>query len=155
MYESENWKWSHSVVSNPQWPHGLQPSRLLYPWGFPGKSTGVGCHCLLQTHRIDTLNYLRKPWKLCWWRLSSSLPGTIHGRQHAGTTEQKHSHLSMLSWFSRVWLFATLWTVAHLAPLSMGFSRQGYWSGLLWKILLQSIFLIQGLNPHLLHLLYY
>ena len=31
---------------------------------------------------------------------------------------------------SRVWLFATLWTVAHLAPLSTGFSRQEYWSGL-------------------------
>ena len=31
---------------------------------------------------------------------------------------------------SRVRLFATLWTVAHHAPLSMGFSRQEYWSGL-------------------------
>ena len=31
---------------------------------------------------------------------------------------------------SRVRLFATLWTVAHQAPLSMGFSRQEYWSGL-------------------------
>ena len=31
---------------------------------------------------------------------------------------------------SRVWLFATLWTVACWAPLSMGFSRQEYWSGL-------------------------
>ena len=31
---------------------------------------------------------------------------------------------------SRVWLFATPWTVAHQAPLSMGFSRQEYWSGL-------------------------
>ena len=37
----------------------------------------------------------------------------------------------MLSHFSRVWLCATLWTVAHQAPLSMGFSRQEYWSGLL------------------------
>ena len=27
-------------------------------------------------------------------------------------------------------LFATLWTIAHQAPLSMGFSRQEYWSGL-------------------------
>ena len=35
----------------------------------------------------------------------------------------------VLSLFSRVWLFATLWTVAHQAPLSMGFSRQKYWSG--------------------------
>ena len=31
---------------------------------------------------------------------------------------------------SRVRLFATPWTVAHQAPLSMGFSRQEYWSGL-------------------------
>ena len=31
---------------------------------------------------------------------------------------------------SHVWLFATPWTVAHQAPLSMGFSRQEYWSGL-------------------------
>ena len=29
-------------------PHGLQPTRLLHPWDFPGKSTGMGCHCLLQ-----------------------------------------------------------------------------------------------------------
>ena len=33
---------------------------------------------------------------------------------------------------SRVRLFATPWTVAHQAPLSMGFSRQEYWSGLLF-----------------------
>ena len=37
----------------------------------------------------------------------------------------------MLSHFSRVWLFATPWTTAHQAPLSTGFSRQEYWSGLL------------------------
>ena len=30
---------------------------------------------------------------------------------------------------SRVWLFVTPWTVAHRTPLSMGFSRQEYWSG--------------------------
>ena len=36
----------------------------------------------------------------------------------------------VLSHFSRVQLFETLWTVAHQAPLSMGFSRQEYWSGL-------------------------
>ena len=35
----------------------------------------------------------------------------------------------VLSHFSHVWLCATPWTVAHQAPLSMGFSRQEYWSG--------------------------
>ena len=29
-------------------PHGLQPAKLLHPWDFPGKSTGVGCQFLLQ-----------------------------------------------------------------------------------------------------------
>ena len=36
----------------------------------------------------------------------------------------------MLNSFSHVQLFGTLWTVAHQAPLSLGFSRQEYWSGL-------------------------
>ena len=40
MHESEKWKWSRSVVSDSSWPHGLQPTRLLHPWDFPGKSTG-------------------------------------------------------------------------------------------------------------------
>ena len=39
-------------------------------------------------------------------------------------------HSCMLSHFSHVQLFAILWTVARQAPLSMGFSRQEYWSGL-------------------------
>ena len=38
---------SHSVMSDSVRPHGLQPTRLLYPWDFPGRSTRVGCHCLL------------------------------------------------------------------------------------------------------------
>ena len=36
----------------------------------------------------------------------------------------------MLSHFSHIWLCVTPWTVAHQAPLSMGFCRQDYWSGL-------------------------
>ena len=45
---SNAWKWSLSVMSDSSRPHGLQPTRLICPWDFPGKSTGVGCHCLLQ-----------------------------------------------------------------------------------------------------------
>ena len=42
-------------MSDPQRPHGLQPSRLLRLWDFPGKSTGVGCHCLLRYADDTTL----------------------------------------------------------------------------------------------------
>ena len=37
----------HSVVSDSSWPYGLYPARLLCPWDFSGKDTGVGCHFLL------------------------------------------------------------------------------------------------------------
>ena len=54
-------------------------------------------------------------------------------RQHGtkGNTSQvdSESALCMLSRFSRVWVFATPWTVARQTPLSMGFSRQEYRSG--------------------------
>ena len=40
--------------------------------------------------------------------------------------------MCVLNHLSRVWLFVTPWAVAHQAPLSMGFSRQEYWSGLLF-----------------------
>ena len=39
---------SHSVMSDSLQTFGLQPTRLLCPWDFPGKSTGAGCHFLLQ-----------------------------------------------------------------------------------------------------------
>ena len=42
------------------------------------------------------------------------------------------SRACVLSCFSCVRLFATLWTVACQAPLSMGFSEQEYWSGVPW-----------------------
>ena len=47
LSESER-KWSCSVVSTSFRSHGLLSTRLLCPWDFPGKSTGVGCHFLLQ-----------------------------------------------------------------------------------------------------------
>ena len=40
---------------------------------------------------------------------------------------------------SRVQLFAAPWTVAYHAPLSMGFSRQEYWSGLPFEESIQSL----------------
>ena len=54
---------------------------------------------------------------------------------------------------SYVQLFATLWSVAHQAPVSLVFFRQEYWSGLPCPP--PGIFLTQGLNPHLLSLLHW
>ena len=56
MHENEKWKWSRSVVSNSSRPHGLQPTRLLHSWDFPGESTGVGCHRLLWFHVLADSN---------------------------------------------------------------------------------------------------
>ena len=62
----------------------------------------------------------------------SSIPGILQARtlewvaisfSNAGKWKVKGNSLS------RVWLFATPWTAAYQAPLSMGFSRQEYWSG--------------------------
>ena len=54
--------------------------------------------------------------------------------------------------FSCTQLFATLWTVAHQAPLSVGFSRQEYWSRL--PLPSPEDLLTQLLNPGLPHCLY-
>ena len=59
MHESEKWKWSYWVMSNSQRPHGLQPTRLLRPWDFPCKSTGVGCYWLL----LEVLKVFHTFWR--------------------------------------------------------------------------------------------
>ena len=54
------------------------------------------------------------------WRTTMSSPG-------GGHREKWRREVKL---FSRVWLFVTQWTAACQTPLSMGFSRQEYWSGL-------------------------
>ena len=76
MHESEKSKWRHSVVSDSQRPRGLQPTRLLHPWDFPGKSTGVGCHCLLWRICLQCRKYRR-----CGFNpRSERSPGGGHGK---------------------------------------------------------------------------
>ena len=75
MHESEKWKWSHSVVSDSLQPPGLQPTRLLHPWYFSDKSTGVGCHCLLYTALTYSFSYLEP---VCCSMSSSLLLPDLH-----------------------------------------------------------------------------
>ena len=76
-------------------------------------------------------------WTRLKW-LSSSSSGTANGMVTLGN--------SLYMCGSGVSNSVTLWTVAHQAPLSMGFSRQDYWSGCA-IFLLHGIFPTQGLNP--------
>ena len=75
-------------------------------------------------------------------------------KTHLTKKIRRYVHRYFLKWkkeesLSHVWLFATTWTGAHQALLSMGFSRQEYWGRC--HFLLQEIFLTQGSNSGLLH----
>ena len=79
---------SHSVMSDSERPHGLQPTKLLHPWDFPGKSTGVGCHCLLRDKTLEedktvgqaTPTPALSPTSLCLYSMESN-PVDSHGKQ--------------------------------------------------------------------------
>ena len=79
MHESEKWKWSCLVMSNSSRPHGLQPTRLLCPRDFSGKSTRVGCHCLLRKKKL-----------VCWKRV----------KQIWGKKQREEYSRSILPWIS-------------------------------------------------------
>ena len=63
-----------SVVSDSLQPHGLYPAKLLCPWDYPSKNTGVGCHFLLQ-EIVSTQG--SNPCHLCWQ--VDSLPLSLQG----------------------------------------------------------------------------
>ena len=58
------------------WPPATpwtEPTRLLCPWDFPGKSTGVGCHCLLRGPWLLNSNLMKggTPCSMCPQRTGS------------------------------------------------------------------------------------
>ena len=77
---------------------------------------------------------------ICWWtsglfpcpgyykylKIENKKLNNIH-------INRLYVHVCVLSHFNHVWLFATLWTIAHQAPQSMAFFRQEYWSGFSWS----------------------
>ena len=66
-------------------PHGLQPARLLCPWGFPGKNTGVGYHFLL--HGIFPTSDWTRVSYISYLQTGEELPHTQgQGRRPGGAT---------------------------------------------------------------------
>ena len=65
-----------------------------------------------------------------WVSRSVGCGETGQGNSSKGKMCKVQRYPCMLGHFSHVWLFVTPWTVAYQVPLSMGFSRQKYWSGL-------------------------
>ena len=91
-------------MSDSLWPHELQPSRLLHPWDLPGKSTGVGCHCLLHTYALENENlYSHK--SLYTKVYSVSIQDVARGHQRADTlkpysqkiSQSNHTEITALS----------------------------------------------------------
>ena len=113
VHENEKWKWSHSFVSDSVRPHGLQPTRLLRPWDFPGKSTGVGCHCLLRARSWGTfknnvgfgsgiqLNYRGQvgPFKAC--SFSMGFPGGT-GSKEPTCQCRRHKRCGFDPWVEKI-----------------------------------------------------
>ena len=83
--KSLKWKWSRSVVSDSLQPRELGPTRLLHLWDFPGKSIGVGCHCLLQLPSAIAFSrvLLSHKKRLLTFNLTQRMSIRIEGFAHA------------------------------------------------------------------------
>ena len=112
------------------------------PWNFSGKDIGMVCH-------FPSLEDLLNP---VMESAPASLASTaLAGRLFTTSATWDGLHACVLSHFSSGRLFMIPWTVAHQAPLSMGFSGKNTRVGC--HDLLQGIFLTQGSKPGLLWLL--
>ena len=139
-------------MSNSVRPHRWQPTRLCCPWDSPGKNTGVGCPFLLQCMEVKSESEVAQ---LCP-TLSDPMDCSLNFRlgrikftkTHSISVICRHTQgfLDCKKNLTHVWLsnkvilyaqslsgvslFVIPWTVVWQASLSMGFSRQEYWSGL-------------------------
>ena len=61
-------------------PHRRQPARLLRPWDYPGKNTGVGCHFLLQCMKVKSESEVTQSCQTLSDPMDCSPPGSsVHG----------------------------------------------------------------------------
>ena len=109
-------------------PGSLQANQLYHLHA--QLSLGQNCHrqkkpCIYVRRVASVVSNPLQPCRL--WPASLLCQGGVSPGKNTGTYWPM---LLLLSCFSRVQLRATLWTAAHQAPPSTGFSRQEYWSGL-------------------------
>ena len=116
------WGFIGSVFIEKNWWEGFE---LSGEFGFGGITFIVCSHCLVITDRPQ---YCER------WRSSCVQMETETASGEWVECCRQPYAARMLSCFSHVQLFVTLWTVAHQTPLSMGSVRQGYWSGLPWPL---------------------
>ena len=122
------------------------PESLVHSNSAPDKTNQIctygACNHCVSFLKLTQLSSMTKIWHV-----------NLYVRNYIYTFKNKTLFslllLLLLSRFSSVWLFVTLWTIAHQAPPSIEFSRQEYWSGLPFPS--PGVFLTQGLNPSLLH----
>ena len=77
-------------------PVDCSPPRLLYPWGFPGKNTGMGCHFLLQRivpNQGSNLGLLLGRWILYHWATRED-PQKLYNSIIKKATQLKHGQKS-------------------------------------------------------------
>ena len=140
------------ICSSVQWVCAVHPStpRVLVWWGGkPGSHSSAerGNHKSLKTRHGNIPQALKKHTIFSFllpstnnftYHLRSEKDDAVRHTEYESDEERQHrksSHIGFILLintcvFSHIWLFVTPWTVAHQAPLSMGFPRQEYWSGL-------------------------
>ena len=123
MHESEKWKWSHSVVSDSSWPHGLKPTSLLRPWDSPGKSTGVGCHCLLS---VTYLNNVISVFVFSWLKKKFIEVQLIYNLVLVSGVQQSDSVLYILFIFFRLFSIIGYYKIMSIVPTAIQLVLVGY-----------------------------
>ena len=129
LHQSEKWKWSRWVMSDSSRSHGLQPTRLLHLWDFPGKSTGVGCHCLLRLLCLEHIKMMKSwplslkewerqayaeqttiQWALFWGRSMRRCPGDPKRGEKDSNWERRASMISLKDpWIGSSWMRTLHW----------------------------------------------
>ena len=147
MHDSEKWKWSRSVMSDSSRPHGLQPTRFLRPWDFPGTTQSQTCtkkdhgHCLVICCPSDPLHlsesrqnhYIWEVYSENWWdALKTAVPVANVGQEKWPNSSSRQclavcctTKASKVEWVG-LWNFASfaivIWPLANWLTTSSSIS---------------------------------